>query len=133
MRTCRKCCIEKPLSEFYPRSDGASGGYRNECTACYLSYNAGRRPTESYRETHYRSNSKYREQNPEKYRAQTALGNAVRDGKVRKHLCYCGEVKVQAHHHDYSRPLEVVWLCDKHHKEVHFPKQGEAIYANANT
>ena len=31
----------------------------------------------------------------------------------------CQELKVEAHHSDYSKPLEVVWLCSKHHKLVH--------------
>ncbi len=31
----------------------------------------------------------------------------------------CGDEKSQRHHPDYSKPLEVVFLCDKHHKEEH--------------
>ncbi|QMV32651.1 hypothetical protein F1_00023 [Ralstonia phage Heva] len=30
----------------------------------------------------------------------------------------CSEAP-EAHHPDYSRPLDVVWLCDHHHKETH--------------
>lgn len=25
----------------------------------------------------------------------------------------------QAHHEDYARPLDVRWLCFKHHRETH--------------
>ena len=31
----------------------------------------------------------------------------------------CGERKTHAHHDDYSKPLEVKWLCKKHHDEHH--------------
>ena len=30
-----------------------------------------------------------------------------------------GRRAVQAHHDDYSKPLEVRWLCQKHHHEWH--------------
>ena len=41
-------------------------------------------------------------------------------GKVQKGVCsVCGEVKVEAHHEDYSKPFDVVWLCRKHHVEYH--------------
>lgn len=36
----------------------------------------------------------------------------------------CKKDGVEAHHFDYSRPLDVNWLCIKHHKEYHSkPKQ----------
>jgi len=57
--------------------------------------------------------------NPEKRAAHVALGNAIRDGKLRKGPCEVGgdcEGKVQAHHDDYSKPLEVRWLCKRHHE-----------------
>lgn len=44
----------------------------------------------------------------------------------------CGNDKAQAHHDDYSKPLDVRWLCTKHHAEWHkhneplCPKQGRA-------
>jgi hypothetical protein len=31
----------------------------------------------------------------------------------------CGNPKGEAHHEDYSKPLDVVWLCSAHHKERH--------------
>jgi hypothetical protein len=60
---------------------------------------------------------RYRKLNPEKYRARNAVSNALRDGRLVRQSCLvCGE-RAQAHHEDYSRPLEVVWLCFKHHRE----------------
>jgi len=31
----------------------------------------------------------------------------------------CGETKVEMHHEDYSKPLEVVWLCHRCHFDRH--------------
>ncbi len=61
-----------------------------------------------------------RERNPEKYKAHTALGNAIRDGKVFKQPCeVCGAAKVEGHHDDYSKPLSVRWFCRPHHRAYH--------------
>ena len=54
---------------------------------------------------------------PEKYQARQEVLKALRKGILVKQPCeVCGEVKVEAHHEDYSKPLEVNWLCEKHHK-----------------
>lgn len=36
--------------------------------------------------------------------------------------CACGKSPVQAHHTDYSKPLEVEWLCKDCHRSRHIPK-----------
>lgn len=64
---------------------------------------------------------KWKEKNPEKYLAKTLVGRAVRGGKLPKQPCQeCGDVKSIAHHTDYAKPLEVIWLCRKHHREIHY-------------
>lgn len=55
---------------------------------------------------------------PEWRKAQYAAGNAQRDGKlIAPVLCEgCGlPARLQKHHHDYSRPLLVMWLCKPCH------------------
>lgn len=60
----------------------------------------------------------WRAQSPDKYRARTAVGNALRDGRITKTPCeVCGALKVQAHHDDYAKPLDVRWLCFRCHRE----------------
>lgn len=64
---------------------------------------------------------RWRADNPEKYHAETAVGNALRDGKLFKGPCAnCGtEAMVVGHHHDYSKPLDVTWLCRPCHGIEH--------------
>jgi uncharacterized Zn finger protein (UPF0148 family) len=54
------------------------------------------------------------------YLARWAGWHAVRAGKLAKQPCAkCGNVIVQMHHTDYSKPLEITWLCRVHHLEAH--------------
>lgn len=45
---------------------------------------------------------------------------AARAGRIKRRRCEgCGKRKVEAHHEDYSRPLEVRWLCRDCHAAAH--------------
>lgn len=62
---------------------------------------------------------------PGQARAKWLVQKSVQRGKIRKPACCqrCGQPfppgKLQAHHHDYSRPLDVSWYCGPCHKAVH--------------
>jgi len=57
---------------------------------------------------------------PDKRRAHNMASNAIRDGKLIRQPCEkCGEQKADAHHDDYSKPLDVRWLCRGHHSQYH--------------
>lgn len=58
-----------------------------------------------------------------KTRANNKVSHAIRNGSLIKKPCKkCGDIIVQAHHRDYRKPLDVVWLCFKHHREEHGQK-----------
>ena len=44
---------------------------------------------------------------------------AVRRGWLKPKPCeVCGTMEgIEAHHDDYEKPLEVRWMCFKHHRE----------------
>ena len=55
----------------------------------------------------------------EKTRSKTK--EAIKSGKLKRLSCeVCGK-KAECHHIDYSQPLNVRWLCRKHHAETHYP------------
>lgn len=63
---------------------------------------------------------KYRSKNWYKKLAQAAVARAVKYRKLKRLPCLiCGEKKSQAHHPDYSKRLEVLWLCQRHHVMEH--------------
>ena len=56
-----------------------------------------------------------------KTRAKNNLSYALRVGKISRQSCeICGDPKSHGHHEDYSKPLEVHWLCPKHHQMRHW-------------
>lgn len=60
--------------------------------------------------------------------ANVALPNAVASGKVKRGMCaVCSDSPTDAHHVDYDRPLDVVWLCKKHHVEEHQRLKNEGV------
>ena len=52
--------------------------------------------------------------------ARNIVHRMVKEGNLYPEKCkMCGNIPTQAHHEDYEKPLNVIWLCDKHHKERH--------------
>jgi hypothetical protein len=53
----------------------------------------------------------------------SVVQNAVRHGKLKRPhqaLCQqCGKPKALKHHDDYSKPMDVIYLCQKCHTERH--------------
>jgi hypothetical protein len=120
LRKCTECGEGKSFKEFYTHPSGL----QKRCKTCAKARATANRNANLDRIRAYdreRGNrqspgylKQYRKDNPEKYLAHNALNNAVRDGKILKPLvcsrCACTCV-VHGHHEDYSKPLEVEWLC----------------------
>jgi hypothetical protein len=54
--------------------------------------------------------------------AHWAVERALKNGKlVHPNCCErCGRiVPIEAHHDDYTKPLQVLWVCDKCHRLIH--------------
>lgn len=134
MKICFKCGMAKKREDFYrhPKMGDGLLGKCKECTKADVRRNRQERPeARAYDRRRYRENLKrrkdtevraknWRKKYPERYAAHTAVNNAIRDGKLKKGMCeVCGSENSQGHHDDYSKPLDVRWLCPIHHADVH--------------
>lgn len=61
--------------------------------------------------------------NPEKVAAQRLARRALAHGEIARQACETCGAHAEMHHDDYSRPLEVRWLCRLHHMAVHYPQE----------
>jgi len=143
MKQCAICHESKPLEEFH-RNKSKKDGRDSRCRQCksglYKSYYHGdparkERIIENVktyqagpgREKANATKSSYHTKHPKKRRAHNLVYNAIRRGELHRGPCeVCGAEKVVGHHDDYDRPLEVRWLCERHHKEWHLVN-GEAL------
>ena len=119
MKTCNICHETFPIETFYRRKHNKDG-YMNWCRLCHRKKN-------NYKKKGQRgSNAKWRQKNPDKVRAQGAVRDAVRNGKIKK-PSYCEDCKtglpaklIQGHHHNgYENRLDVRWLCNACHGRAH--------------
>lgn len=63
---------------------------------------------------------KWNQKNKEKVKAHQILNHAIRDGIITRMPCIvCGNLKSHGHHDNYLKPLDVKWLCAKHHAHLH--------------
>jgi len=68
----------------------------------------------------YVATKTYREKNPNKSKAHGKVAYEIKLGNLTQKPCeVCGDTKVHGHHDDYSKALDVRWLCSKHHNEWH--------------
>jgi len=68
----------------------------------------------------YIHRNNYRRNNPMKHMARAMVRAALESEILTKKPCViCGEEKVDGHHTDYNKPLEIMWLCRTHHAAWH--------------
>lgn len=140
-RTCTRCRKTEKETEFY-------SGRGSSCKACsrarmrkYRARNRSavraadkrrdRNParvaarlaysrTERGKKANAKGLTASRKRSPEKIAARNSVSMALRSGSVSRAKCRdCGSVRTEAHHHDYSKPLDIVWLCRAHHLAEH--------------
>lgn len=144
IRTCNICGITNATAEFYAGVTSRCKSChrakvkqnRQDKADYYKTYDAIRFQNDpKVRERHRRyqatdkgkasmlqSRLKWLEANQDKRAAHVLLGNAVRDGRVMKpkscQICAAGG-RIDGHHDDYTKPLDVIWCCRKCHIEIH--------------
>lgn len=70
--------------------------------------------------TGYERTKRYRQNNKDKISARSAVMRAISRGELKRKPCeICGVTLTEAHHDDYSQPLNVRWFCKKHHQDRH--------------
>lgn len=145
-KRCFKCGETKPLGEFYAHPKMADG-HLNKCKECakrdsrsrdnekVRAYERERWDRPERRAQVYASlaNAKrrdpkrfamyqrdYNARHPERKKARGMVRKALLSGKLEHKPCEgCGRFNSHAHHDDYSKPLEVRWLCSTCHGKEH--------------
>ena len=116
MKKCWKCGIEKPESEY----NRYYNGLQPSCKQCTREYLKTYRQSKSGKESMAKSGKKRREVHADKVYARAVLQRALKEGKKFREPCEkCGASPAQAHHPDYSKPLDVQWLCPPCHVNEH--------------
>jgi hypothetical protein len=135
IKECRGCLRNLPLSSFYKHKKMADGrlNYCMECVKARVSnhrllniekineYDRAR-SSQPKRIKQLEKLVKRNNSDPVRRRAHQATSNAIRDGRlIRPDFCsICGkQCKPEAHHDDYTRPLNVRWLCRSCHCRHH--------------
>ena len=134
MKECFKCKTVKPLSDFYKHSKMADG-YVNKCKECNKNdvtehrnknlekireYDRARGKESKRLKATAEITRAWRAEDSRRAVAHSSVARAVRNGTLaRQPCCRCGDAKTVAHHEDYDKPLEIVWLCQPCHKQRH--------------
>lgn len=149
MKTCRICKVEKPLSDFYKKSDMRDGHFNN-CKDCHNARssawakankdrvnerNRERSKTQEHkdrRKKQYTSERgrqiareavrRYRKKRPMIDVAHRFVKFALEKGLLAR-PGKCSECesneRIEAHHDDYTKPDVVRWLCKNCHETWH--------------
>lgn len=130
-KKCPRCLITRPRSDYWG----------NDCYCKFCrgekNRNTPRGPRNNQTEAARERKRRYSRKHPNP--VQRSARNKVRDALVRGELTtpngceVCGRTQfrvdggraIQAHHDDYTKPLDVRWLCAKCHNKWH--RENKAI------
>jgi hypothetical protein len=110
-------------SQYYLKNAKRILGYQQRWHQASPNYHRGYMV--QWRKTHPGVADAWLLKHPDKLKAVTESRRAVANGTlIKSDRCQkCGsKLKVQKHHPDYSKPLEVIWLCYSCHLEEHGKK-----------
>lgn len=121
---CSRCHIDEASSPDTRFINYQTQGDRRYyfCTACNTKRAAKYRSTENGRLRINQAVARSLASNRAKQNARARLGYHLKKGTlVAPSVCKdCGmTAKVQGHHPDYNKPLEVIWLCVNCHAKLH--------------
>jgi hypothetical protein len=121
MKTCSKCKETKSIFEFTKQKQ-SKDGLDYWCKACKHTSDKTYRATPQGKINKINKSIRWRAKNPDKILVHRIVENAVRKGLlIKPKTCStigCNKPPV-AHHPDYSKPLDVIWLCPEHHAKEH--------------
>lgn len=137
-KKCSKCEKIQPITEFYPHEQ-CRDKHTNICKSCeqirhreYYLKNKAKvalinknwriNNPEKHRKSSFESIKKWKKHNVEAAKAHQLVNNHILRKKnlVPINCEKCGDVtKLQAHHEDYSKPFDIMWLCKKCHLKKH--------------
>ena len=133
-KECFKCKSIKLLDDFY-KHPMMLDGHVNKCKECnkndvtanrnknierVRAYDRERGKIPSRIKANTEINRAWRNEDSRRLRAHSSVARAIRNGElVRQPCCRCGQEKSVAHHEDYDKPLDVMWLCQPCHKQRH--------------
>lgn len=127
-RRCAICRQAKPASAFYASQKG------NWCKPCKIAWNKAYKKTargaavQKAARDKYRKSDKwkavmrdYQQRERLKHKARCLVWVAIQKGELKRGPCRaCGATEdIHAHHEDYTKPLEVDWLCRGCHNLRH--------------
>lgn len=136
-KRCTRCLCEKPLDAFYAHAQKKDGRLSKckECTKAdnkrnrldkleyYRAYDRVRASSPHRMAKNREISERWRHDYPGRKKAQAKLRYAVLSGRVKPWpVCAipeCNSERPVAHHPNYAEPLDVVWLCQAHHKQAH--------------
>ena len=81
-----------------------------------------KRITQKHKDCVRIKNARYRKEYPEKVKAHYLANYAAKKNRIGVYdkCAQCGQSKkIEKHHQDYSKPLEVIFLCKQCHCDVH--------------
>ena len=149
-KTCFKCNAVKLLDDFY-KHPKMPDGHVNKCKECnkkdvtenreknierVRSYDRERSKDPKRIKLNVEHNRAWRAADVRRNKAHNAVHWAIKTGKLERQPCIrCESEKSLAHHENYDKPLDVVWLCQpchkKRHKEINLEKpNNEKIFHN---
>lgn len=113
---CSKCHKLKKREDYH-RNKSKKRGCNTYCKQCQNEY---RKENKKYFHKKWRN---HYQKNKNKFKCRHKTYNAIKKGALKRMPCQfegCSETEnIHAHHYDYDKPLNVKWLCRKHHYQTH--------------